>query len=113
MYPTRIIRIHRDDIDGTRNSQVIVKNLTSKQLYPGSSKPCVAQVLCGRFSESKEKNLRINDVDLGAFVKTLDIWSGRADAQEMELHEVQELASVADRFQITEVISALEEAVMG
>ena len=31
----------------------------------------------------------------------------------MELREVQELASVADRFQITEVISALEEAVLG
>ena len=30
----------------------------------------------------------------------------------MELREVQELASVADRFQITEVISALEEAVI-
>ena len=52
-------------------------------------------------------------MDIGVFIKTLDIWSGRADAQEMELHEVQELASVADRFQITEVISALEEAVIG
>ncbi len=67
-------------------------------------------MLCGSFSEIKEKNLMLNDLDIGA---TLDIWSGREDAQEMELHEVQELASMADRFRITEVISALEEVVVG
>ena len=46
-------------------------------------------------------------------MKTLDIWCGREDGQEMELCEVQQLAIVADRFQITEVTSLLEEAVMG
>jgi hypothetical protein len=69
-------------------------------------------MLCGSFSESKEKRLRLDDVESRAFIKTLDIWCGRADGQEMELHEVQQLASVADRFQITEVTSALEEGVM-
>ena len=70
-------------------------------------------MLCGSFSESKEKKLRLDDVEISAFTKTLDVWCGRADGQEMELHELQQLASVADRFQITEVTSALEEAVMG
>ena len=92
---------------------------SSSRILPASSfllalaSPVLHRMLCGSFSESKEKILRLNDVDIGAFIKTLDIWSGRTDAQEMELHEVRELASVADRFQITEVISALEEAVMG
>jgi hypothetical protein len=70
-------------------------------------------MLCGRFSESKEKKLRLDDVDMRTFIKTLDIWCGRGDGQELELYEVQQLAIVADRFQITEVTSLLEEAVMG
>ena len=74
--------------------------------------PVLHKMLCGSFSESKEKRLRLDDVESRAFIKTLDIWCGRADGHEMELHEVQQLASVADRFQITEVTSALEEGVM-
>ena len=90
----------------------------SSKLIPASSfllalaSPVLHKMLCGSFSESKEKRLRLDDVESRAFIKTLDIWCGRADGQEMELHEVQQLASVADRFQITEVTSALEEGVM-
>jgi hypothetical protein len=69
-------------------------------------------MLCGSFSESKEKKLRVSDLQIRTFVKTLDIWCGRGGSKEMELCEVQQLASVADRFQITEVLSALEESVM-
>ncbi len=69
-------------------------------------------MLCGTFSESKEKKLRFDDVDSKAFIKTLDIWCGRADGQQMEFYEVPQLASVADRFQITGVVSALEETVL-
>ena len=70
-------------------------------------------MLCGSFSESKEKKLRLDDVEMRTFIKTLDIWCGRDDGQEMELCDVQQLAIVADRFQITEVTSLLEEAVIG
>ena len=69
-------------------------------------------MLCGSFCESKDKSLRLNDVESGAFITAMDIWCGRADSQEMELYEVQDLASVADRFQITEVVSALKEAAL-
>ena len=69
--------------------------------------------MCGNFSESKEKKLVLDDVDSRTFIKTLDIWCGRVDGQELELCEVQQLATVADRFQITEVTTLLEEAVMG
>ncbi len=49
-------------------------------------------------------------MDGRAFAKALDIWCGR---QEVELGEVARIASVADRFQMTEVTSVLEEALMG
>jgi F-box/WD-40 domain protein 7 len=67
-------------------------------------------MLCGSFSESKAKVLKLADVDGRIFLKTLDLLFGRKDDEEMELSEVQQLASVADRFQITEVFSMLEEA---
>ena len=71
------------------------------------------KMLCGSFSESKGKNLALNDVDGKLFTKALDLWCGRKDCQEVELGEVQQLASVADRFQITAVTSVLEEALIG
>ena len=39
-------------------------------------------MLCGSFSKSKEKKLRLDDVDRRIFIKTLDIWCGRVDGQE-------------------------------
>ena len=74
---------------------------TSSRVLPASSfllalaSPVLHRMLCGSFIESNEKDLRLNDVDIGTFVKTLDIWCGRAGSNEMELYEVQELASVA------------------
>ena len=70
------------------------------------------KMLCGNFSESTGKKLKLNDVDGNIFVKVLDVWCGREDCQEVALGELPLLASVADRFQMTEVTSVLEEAVM-
>ena len=67
-------------------------------------------MLCGNFSESRGKKLKLNDVDGNIFVKVLDVWCGREDCQELALAELPLLASVADRFQMTEVTSVLEEA---
>ena len=55
--------------------------------------------------------LRYDDVDMMTFTKALDIWCGRKDCQEMELtlDEVKHLLIVADRFQMMEVLSFLEE----
>jgi hypothetical protein len=75
--------------------------------------PVFHTMLCSKFRESKEKKLRFDDVERRTFIKTLDLWCGRGGDQEMELCEVQQLAIMADRFQITEVTYLLEEAVMG
>jgi hypothetical protein len=62
-------------------------------------------MICWSFSESKGKKLMLGDVARRTFIKTLDVWCGREGGQEVELCEVQELTSVADRFQITEITS--------
>jgi hypothetical protein len=71
-------------------------------------------MICGGFLESYGKTLNLKEVDGKAFGKVMDMWSGKVDCQsaEMEFGEVEELASVADRFQMTEVISTLEEIVL-
>ncbi len=75
--------------------------------------PVLHKMLCWGFSESKSKRLTLDDVDGGIFIKALDVWRGKRDCQELELGEVQQLALVADRFQMHDVLSVLEEALMG
>ena len=71
------------------------------------------KMFCGNFSERIGKKLSLDDVDGRLFIKALDVWCGRKDCQEVEIGEVPLLASVADRFQMTEVTSVLEEALIG
>ncbi len=47
------------------------------------------------------------------FSKALDLWCGREDGEELTLIEFHELASVADRFQMTEVVAVLESTMIG
>jgi hypothetical protein len=70
-------------------------------------------MICGRFSESAGKNLHLQDVNGGVFGHALDLWCGRAEETELQMVEVQEIASVADRFQMLDVVGALEESMMG
>jgi hypothetical protein len=74
--------------------------------------PVLHKMLCGSFSESKGKRLKLDDVDGNTFIKILGVWCGREDCQGMGIDEVQQVASVADRFQMTEVLSAVEEALL-
>ena len=75
--------------------------------------PVLHKMLCGSFSESKSKIMELKQVNQRPFVKAMDVWCGRKDCQELELGEVEQLASVADQFQMTEVTSVLEEGLMG
>ncbi len=71
-------------------------------------------MLCGSFAESKNETLELVDVDMEAFGKALDLYCGKVSesCENMAMDEVKKLASVADRFQITEIASALDETVM-
>jgi hypothetical protein len=67
-------------------------------------------MLCGPFGESREKKLKLHDVDEKTFIEALGIWTGRKDCREVQLDGVQHLAIVADRFQMAVVLSELEVA---
>jgi len=74
--------------------------------------PVLHKMVCGGFKESAAKRLEIDEVDQRDFEQVLDLWWGKGAVQAMELEAVARLASVAERFQIAEVGSALEEGVM-
>ena len=71
--------------------------------------PVLHKMLCGSFIESKSKSLKLRDVDGAAFSKALDIWCGKQSCTGMEMDDVRELASVADRFEMAEVAQALDK----
>ena len=73
--------------------------------------PVLHRMLCGSFAESKAKTLQLKDVHGAAFGKALEICCGKDHIKELSLGDVKELASVADRFQMTEVIAVLDTAV--
>jgi hypothetical protein len=56
--------------------------------------------------------LEICDVDGKAFLRVLGLWFGGENGPERNLREVQELVSVADRFQVSEVVAVLEETMI-
>ena len=69
-------------------------------------------MICGSFIESAGRRLEIREVDCKLFVKVLGLWFGGEYGGETDLHEVQQLVSVADRFQVSEVVAALEETMI-
>ena len=73
--------------------------------------PVLHRMLCGSFAESKAKTLQLKDVHGAAFGKALEICCGKDHGTELSLGDVKELASVADRFQMTDVIAVLDMTV--
>jgi hypothetical protein len=74
--------------------------------------PVVHKLLCGRFLERNQKTIEICDVDERDFRAVLDLWCGKADCECKGLEDVLQLASIADRFEITDVSLALEAVIL-
>ena len=74
--------------------------------------PVLHKMVCGGFKESAAKRLEIDEVDQRDFEEVLNLWCCKGAVQAMELEAVARLASVAERFQIAEVGSALEEGLL-
>jgi hypothetical protein len=72
--------------------------------------PVLHKMLCGSFIESSGRKLALKDVDGTSFGRALDMWCGKKT--EIGLDDARELASLADRLQMTELVSALDERVM-
>ena len=69
-------------------------------------------MLCSGFKESSGKRLELKEVDARVFSKVLALWCGENNNQKSDWGEMQQLVAVADQFQIIEVLTALEDAMM-
>ena len=92
------------DVDETRREHGVQHVYRANSFLLALASPVLCTMLCGGFVESKEKTLRLHDVTAGMFFMALDVWCGKMAGKVMELHEVKQLGSVADRFQIMEAV---------
>ena len=74
--------------------------------------PVLHKMICGSFNESGGRLMELKDVDGATFCKVLDVWCGKELEPKADVGILLKLGSVADRFQVTEVVTALEEAIM-
>ena len=76
--------------------------------------PVLHKMICGSFNENKNGRIDLHDVDGREFEFMLNIWCGNEEVggKGLTIRDVQQLGTVADRFQVTEVAVALEETVI-
>ena len=94
--------------------------MTANSFLVCLASPVLHKMLCGRFREgmkvssATEKNIELDlaDVDQRAFTIALGLCFGRTDLQELELGEAEEVAKVADQYELTVTTSVLEEALI-
>ena len=75
--------------------------------------PVLQTMICGSFTEGAGRQMVVQDVDGAAFVKVLDLWCGKENQEVQNVSELLSMGTVADRFQMTEVVSSIVEAVIG
>ena len=78
--------------------------------------PVLHKMICGSFNESGGRVMEIKDVDGAAFRKVLCAWCagcGKELEPRADVGVLLKLGSVADRFQVTAVVTALEEVIFG
>jgi hypothetical protein len=101
-----ICRCMRDDRNQGPSSTILRAN----SFLLSMCSPVLHKMLCGNFIESSGRKLAFKDVDGTSFARAMDMWCGKKT--EIGLDGARELASVADRLQMTELVSALDEMVM-
>ena len=74
--------------------------------------PVLHKMICSSFNESGERLMELKDVDGAAFRKVLDAWCGKELETKADMGMLLMLGNVADRFQVAEVVTALEEAII-
>ena len=75
--------------------------------------PVLHKMICGSFNESVGRRMEVKDVDGAQFCRVLNVWCGKELEPKADVAILLKLGSVADRFQVTEVVTALEEAIIG
>jgi hypothetical protein len=74
--------------------------------------PILHKMICGSFREGMTRQVVLEDVDWKAFEAVLDMWCGKDGRTDKALRDVMTMASVADRLQMLEVLTALEDAII-
>ena len=74
--------------------------------------PVLHKAVCGHFRESRARCVELEDVDPVCFQHVLDLWCGREGVEVESVGQLMRAAGVAERFQVEEVVCALEEAVV-
>ena len=72
--------------------------------------PVLHKMLCGSFNESVERLITLDDVNIAVFTDVLELWLGKEKCK--ELKDAMAIASVADRFEMTGVLNAVEQAIL-
>ena len=74
--------------------------------------PVLHKLICGSFTEGGRRRFELQEVSGSAFRDVLDVWCGADLGSERDVCRAMELGAVADRFQMTDVVSALEDAIL-
>ena len=75
--------------------------------------PVLHKMLFGDFREGAIQLITLEDVDGRVFGDVFDVWCGKEVRGDKELADVMTMASVADRLQMVEAATALEDAIIG
>jgi hypothetical protein len=74
--------------------------------------PVLHKMLFGDFREGAARRVALEDVDSMVFGDVLDLWCGKEVRGLKALADVMMMVSVADRLQMAEVATALEDAII-
>jgi hypothetical protein len=74
--------------------------------------PVLQKRVCGDFRENAVRRVELEDVDPASFQRVLDLWCGRDDVEFESVRQVLKTAAIAERFQVAEVVAALEDALI-
>jgi hypothetical protein len=74
--------------------------------------PVLHKMVCGCFKESASGRVELDDVEQMAFQEVVDLSCGKDGLEVKDLTHVMLLESIADRFQMTEVETELEDAIL-
>ena len=87
--------------------------MESNSFLLSMASPVLHRMICGAFSEGMTRRVSLEEVDGKSFEEVLNLWCGKDCSNDKELNDVIVMASVADRLQMVEVVSALENAIIG
>ena len=76
------------------------ETVRANSFFLSLASPVLHKMICGSFSESQTRRLKLEDVDGNSFGKVLNLWCGKEGRAEEELGDMMVMANVADRLEM-------------